>query len=158
MAKQSLLYSSVFLLMLALAACKKNDNLEFEKPIISLRTEWGWCGRGDSLLVSQNASVWIHYPSSCNDEQRQKQQYNTEESDYQELLDILKQGDFTKLNINDCGVCTDGVTFTITVSTEEGTHAISIAHYTLPGTLEQQNGMARKLRDKLLEILVRYDT
>ncbi|MGK6350485.1 hypothetical protein [Parapedobacter sp. DT-150] len=141
----------VLFLTLATSACKKNDRLTFDEPMISLRTYVGWCAPNDSLTIGKDHSLWIHY-ASCNDEVGVKKQWATESTDHEELLELLSTGDFTALDMNECGACYDGTTYTVTVRDGNRKHSISLEGIHSTGG-QTQNGMPGKLLAKLLSII-----
>ena len=142
---------SLLLLTLATLACNKNDNLTFDEPVISLRTYVGWCGANDSLTIGSDNSLWVHY-ASCNDKVGVKKQWATESNDHQALMEILNTGDFTALDINECGHCVDGVTFELVVQQNGEKHSVRLSHDTTAAA-QEQNGMAIKLLDKMRAII-----
>ncbi|MBK1442631.1 hypothetical protein JHJ32_21705 [Parapedobacter sp. ISTM3] len=157
--KLTTLFRISLLFLPAIVTCTKKSHtadeafLSFEEPAISLRTYVGWCAANDSLTISKNNSLWIHY-ASCQDETGVKKQWLTDPRDLEELQEILATGDFGSLDINECGHCADGITYVLTVQDKGKRHRIRLSHSSTTAA-QAQEGMAIRLLDKMTDIIER---
>ncbi|MFC7526368.1 hypothetical protein ACFQRK_20590 [Parapedobacter sp. GCM10030251] len=130
--------------------CSKSNHASVVKPVISLRTLAGWCAINDSLSVDKNNMRYIAY-ERCTDEIRYNKEVATTEADYQALLQILRTGDFTQLDIQEGGLAYDGYAYIITVRDHAWEHTISLENENSEAA-QQQNALAVRLLRKLKDI------
>lgn len=137
-------------MMPSICRCSKSKDASVIKPVISLRTLAGWCAANDSLSVDKNDMRYIAY-ERCTDDIGYNKEVATTEADYQALLQILRTGDFTQLDIHEGGVAYDGYTYIITVQDQAWEHTISLENEDSEAA-QQQNAMAVRLLRKLKDI------
>ncbi|MGE9313533.1 hypothetical protein ACLOAU_17920 [Niabella sp. CJ426] len=112
-------------LILTVTGCQqKSTALSNGDLAISISTVCGWCTGGDSLVINAGKSVYRYSPS-CDPAQGTETSISTDKKQWNELVSLLNQQEFKKININLCNVCADGCDVRVTVKDKNDIHSIS---------------------------------
>ena len=65
----------------------------------------GWCAGADSLTITENITTYDFW--KCN-EMVATESGQTNEAHWNSIISLLDIDEFTRININECGVCYDG--------------------------------------------------
>ena len=138
-------------LILTAASCQqKSAALSNGDLAISISTVCGWCTGGDSLVIDAGKSVYRYSPS-CDPAQEKEDAVATDKKQWTELVSLLNQEEFKKININLCNVCADGCDVRVTVKNKNFIHSISYG-----GSSNEAVATARPFLEKLEAISAAY--
>lgn len=107
------------------SSCNSDKNvveLKTNKVEISMCSICGWCAGGDSLLITQEMTYY-EANKQCG-EIINKEELETADADWNELIDLLDKEEFLKIDINTCNVCVDGCDTWITLNDGGNIHTI----------------------------------
>lgn len=123
---------AVATLLLLTASCEhKNENsddLNYEEKglIIKMSFACGWCGGADSLIITQDVTIY-NYKDPCGDNDL-SDKTNTKSEDWKELNELLNFDEFEAITVNSCDVCFDGCDTWISVKSDDYNHEIRFGH------------------------------
>ncbi|HRN49034.1 MAG TPA: hypothetical protein PK110_05325 [Niabella sp.] len=115
-------------IFIAISSCQKNANSwnvnpDIDKINISIKSAAGWCAPGDSLFINKKKTDYTYFPSSCSDEGKLTTN-NTNATQWAELIALLDIEKFKEIDLDECGVCFDGVDERIIISQGKFSHSI----------------------------------
>jgi hypothetical protein len=117
---------TLIILSILICSCEKEKNIAnnglYEGLVIKYGTTCGWCGGTDSLIISENITVYKYY-SMCYDNEYQKSEI-TGKDDWNDLLVSFDLEDFLDININTCYYCADGCDDWIYIQNNTVSHQI----------------------------------
>ncbi|HTG56734.1 MAG TPA: hypothetical protein VL943_10735 [Niabella sp.] len=137
--------------VLSATSCQqKSTALSNGDLTISISTVCGWCTGGDSLVINAGKSVYQCSPS-CDPAQEKEYAVVTDKKQWNELVSLLNQEEFKKININLCNVCADGCDVRVTVKNKNFIHSISYG-----GSSNEAVATVRPFLEKLEAISAAY--
>lgn len=140
----------ISLILTATSCQQKSAALSNSDLAISISTVCGWCTGRDSLVMDAAKSVYRYSPS-CDPAQEKEYAVTTEKKQWTELVSLLNQEEFRKINVNLCNVCADGCDVRVTVKNKNVIHSISYG-----GSSNEAVATVRPFLEKLEAISAAY--
>jgi hypothetical protein len=124
--------SLIFLLLIFLVGCKKQENYPVFKEESPLKIKAGFmCGWGsgeDSLYISNTVIKYVYYVPAKSLLPKFKQTRATTEAEWINILNALDLNKFIKLNYNSCNICVDGCDEWISIQDDLISHQIRFGY------------------------------